>query len=220
MQRQQAGRPPHWPQTTPECTTAAAHIGQANQMSLATTAQPRTIIWCGRGGLLANGDWLGLGGGLLLCSRALLSTLIGPGASEIGYGGWAIRSSSGGRWGVSASSIGSPRGGGGGGGGGPWGTTWSSEPAAAGGGGGGGGLVGILGSLFLPAKVASSVVDISTHLSSTRCSAYTTTLYRIRGMTVKAWYSCSAMILGIIGVPDNWMTNPRERWYICTKART
>jgi hypothetical protein len=38
-----------------------------------------------------------------------------PGASEEGCSGWGIRSSSGGRCGVSASSIGSP-----------WGTTWSS----------------------------------------------------------------------------------------------
>jgi hypothetical protein len=157
MHSQQAGRAPHWPQTAPEWATDSAHIGQANQMSLATTAQPGTIIRCGRGGLLANGAWLGLGGGVVLCratlsSRALLSDRMAPGASELG--------SCGGVEGTTWSSAAA----GGGGGGGRCGTTWSSEPAAAGGGGGGGGLVGILDSLFLPAKVASSVVDISTHL--------------------------------------------------------
>jgi hypothetical protein len=69
---------------------ASAHIGQANQMSFANTAQAGTIIQWGSGALLDNGARLGLGGGLLLCpntlaSRALLSDRMAPGASELGW---------------------------------------------------------------------------------------------------------------------------------------
>jgi hypothetical protein len=123
---------------------ASAHIGQANQISFARTAQAGINIRWDGGGVLANGPRLGLGGGLLLCpttlaSRDLLEVLMAPGASEVGSA-----SSSGGAEGTTYSSAAGAAGAGGGGG--TCGTTWSSAAAA---GGGGGGLLGILGSRFL-----------------------------------------------------------------------
>jgi hypothetical protein len=92
---QQAGRPPHCPHTTPECAISSAHIGQANQMSFARTAQAGTNIRCIGGGVLADGGRLGLAGGLCLAggllllwpatlaTRALLCDRMASGASEV-----------------------------------------------------------------------------------------------------------------------------------------